>query len=114
MIASPYPFKPGEMDVISDDGLAQAIMLHLGVWDYFMKPASPSMNVAMSISEVHPTHWCLCSRHRNNPDPAENGFQIIAYPKAMVDLISVHAIMLQYLSGANAIDVQAVEARPWN
>jgi hypothetical protein len=104
----PHPFKK----IISDDGLAQTIMLHLGVWDYFTQKVAPTTTVSMTIAEDHPTHWCLCARHRNNPDPAENGFQIIAYPKDSVDLMAVHAVMQQYLKGSTEISARIVEPKP--
>jgi hypothetical protein len=114
MKTAPYPFKKGKIEVISDDGLAQTIMLHLGVWDYFANEVTPATTISMTIAEEHPTHWCLCARHRYNPDPAENGFQIIAYPKSTVDIFAVHAIIREYLQGATRVSVDLVEPKPWD
>ena len=95
--STPHPFKKGEQDIILDDAIAQTVMVQLGVWEFFTKEVAPTTTVSMTVAEDHPTHWCLCARHRHNPDPAENGFQIIAYPKDSVDLLDVHFLMQRYL-----------------
>lgn len=107
---NPYPFKLGETDAVSDDGVAQTIMLQLGLWDYFAKETPK--NLMMAIGEEHPTHWCLCFRHSHHHDPKENGFQIIAYPKTAVGLLTVQGIMHKFLKGATDITAEFVELKP--
>ena len=107
-----YKFKRGETDVVYDDAVAQTIMLKLGVWDQFEKD-SP-LTITMCVSEDHPTHWCLCALHRHNPDPSENGFQIIGYPKESVTLPQVYQLMRQYLASASDVTMDVFEPKPWD
>ena len=105
-------FPESEIVSIDDDAQAQTLMLELGVWDQMTKEVSPSTTVTMVIADDHTTHWCLCARHRNNPDPKENGFQVIAYPKSKVDRFSVQMILQQYLDGSTELSVEMFEPKP--
>ena len=100
------------MGVISDDALAQTVMLQLGVWDELAKEPTLSANIKMSLADGHPTHWCLCIRHSHNPDPAENGFQILAYPKDRFDIFTMHAIIQGHLNGSKDVSVGMFEIKP--
>jgi hypothetical protein len=110
----PYPFKKGEQDMIVDDRLAQTVMVQMGVWEFFTKEEASTTTISMTVVEDHPTHWCLCARHRHNPDPAENGFQIIAYPKESAALIDVQFLMQRYLASATEVSVEFVTPKPFD
>ncbi len=104
-------FPESETISIDDDAKAQTLMLELGVWDQITKYVNPSSTVTMVIADNHPTHWCLCARHRNNPDPKENGFQVIAYPKNTVDRFSVQMILHKYLARSTELSVEMFEPK---
>jgi hypothetical protein len=111
-INTPHAFKVGKTEVISDDWLAQMIMLQLGIWEYFTEEVASSIDLTMGVAENHPTHWCLCSRHRNDLNPYKNCFQILAFPKDSVEAFTVHAIMKQHLEGEGDIGIDIVEPKP--
>ena len=97
---------------IDDDATAQTIMLELGVWDQMTKEASLTSELTMVLADNHPTHWCLCARHRNNPDPKENGFQVVAYPKKLMDHFTAQMILQEHLSGSTEVSVDMFEPKP--
>lgn len=105
-------FDESQVVTVNDDAQAQTLMLELGVWDQMTKEVTPSTTVTMVIADNHPTHWCLCARHRNNPDPKENGFQVIAYPKSTVDRFAVQMVLQQYLSRSTELSVELFDPKP--
>ena len=109
-----YQLPDGVTVSIDDNAKAQSLMLYLGVWDDISKQASLTTTVTMCVADTHPTHWCLCVRHWNNPDPSENGFQVIAYPKDSVDRLAVESIRQQYLSDSTEITSRPINYKPWN
>jgi hypothetical protein len=91
--------------MITDDAEAQGLMLEYDVLDQVSHCAYPGDTISSCVVEHHPTHWLLCSRFWGNPDPAENGFAIVAYPKQSVDRLTVQQKLHELLSGAPRIDV---------
>ena len=104
----PHEFIKGQTEVISDDWKAQNIMLQLGVWKYFAGEVGSASSLTMGVAENHPTHWCLCSRHRNNLVRKKNGFQVIAFPKETMNEATVRAIMFQQIEVSSEVDVEIV------
>ncbi|MCB1092283.1 MAG: hypothetical protein KDL87_12180, partial [Verrucomicrobiae bacterium] len=88
MARTPHAFPPGE-SIISDDVAAAEIMGSLGVLGNFLKEPLPGTTSVSGVYEHHPTHWVLCARFLGNPDPAENGLMIRAFPKSSVPLAGV-------------------------
>lgn len=109
MINFPEKFPEDEVGIITDDSKAKAIMLHFGVLDQVAQKRHPTDTTSVCIAETHATHWCLCARIWNNPDPKENGFIVISYPKAYVDLMTVQAVMATYLAGSTRIEVRPIQ-----
>ena len=107
-----HEFKEGKTDVVDNDWVAQKIMLQLGVWDYFAKAVAPNITLTIGVVENHPTHWCICSRRRNNPNRYKNGFQILAFPKETMEAATVHGIMKQQREGTPLTDIDIVDPKP--
>lgn len=107
-----HKFPANEPAVIDDDGVAQTIMLELGCWDEIAKSSDLSKNLSICVADSHPTHWCLCARHANNPDSRENGFQVIAYPKSSVDRLTVELLMQNYLKNSTELSAALFEPKP--
>jgi hypothetical protein len=99
-------FPSDKVSIISDDAEAQAIMLKYDVLDQVSRKAHVDDTSSSCIVEHHPTHWLLCSRIWDNPDPAENGFMVLAYPKAAVDRITVQQKLHEFVAGAPRVDVR--------
>jgi hypothetical protein len=93
---------------ITDDTEAQTIMLKYDVLDQVSRKAYPDDTSSSCIVDHHLTHWLLCCRIWGNPDPGENGFVVIAYPKAGVDRFTVQLKLQEFVAGA-----PRVEARPF-
>lgn len=104
-----HKFSEKEPTIINDDGEAQTIMFQLGVWDYVKQRGKPTSTLSILCAETHPTHWCICAQHFDNPNPDENGFQVIAFPKKLVDPMTVNAYMLQHMSSATDVTFQPFE-----
>src|ERR1700755_1228951 len=68
--------------------------------------AYPDDTISSCVVEHHPTHWLLCSRFWGNPDPADNGFAIAAYPKQSMDRFTVQQKLHELLSGVPRVDVR--------
>ena len=101
------PHLPNDrVSIITDDTEAQALMLQYGVLDQVSRQAYPDDTTSACIVEHHPTHWLLCARFWRNPDPAENGFMVVAYPKDSVDRFTVQLKLHELLSGAPRVDVR--------
>ncbi len=94
------------VSIVSDDTEAQALMLEYDVLGQVSSQAHPDDTTSACIVEHHPTHWLLCARFWRNPDPAENGFMIVAYPKDAVDRFTVQLKLHELLSGAARVDVR--------
>jgi hypothetical protein len=94
------------VSVISDDADAQALMLEYDVLDQVSHKKYPDDTISCCIVEHHPTHWLLCARFWGNPDPTENGFSVVAYPKDLVDRFTVQEKLHELLAGAPRVDVR--------
>lgn len=101
-----HKFPDDEVSLVTDDVKAQAIMLQLGVLNQISQKRDPTDTTSIYIAELHPTHWLMCARIWDNPDPTENGFMIVAYPKAHFDLFAVQGAMAAYLAESTRIDVR--------
>jgi hypothetical protein len=99
-------FPSDRVSVISDDTEAQAIMLKYDVLDQVSRKAYADDTSSSCVVEHHPTHWLLCSRFWDNPDPTENGFALVAYPKALVDRVTVQQKLHELISGSTRVDVR--------
>ena len=99
-------FPEDRVSIVSDDAEAQAIMLQYDVLDQVSRKAYADDTSSSCIVEHHPTHWLLCSRIWENPDPAENGFMVIAYPKGAVDRLTVQQKLHEFISGAPRVEVR--------
>jgi len=104
-------FHDTQPAIIDDNGEAQTIMFELGVWDAVSR-IEGSANTTAIIAETHETHWCLCVQIRDNPDPKENGFMVITYPKKTVDLLSVNHALQTFLGGSSELSVKQTEYKP--
>jgi hypothetical protein len=94
------------VSIISGDADAQALMLEYDVLDQVSHKKYPDDTISSCIVEHHPTHWLLCARFWGNPNPAENGFSVVAYPKGLVDRFTVQGKLHELLSGAPRVDVR--------
>jgi len=83
-----------------------AIMLKYDVLDQVARKTHPTDTSSSCIVDHHPTHWLMCCRIWGNPDPAENGFIVIAYPKGGVDRLTVQLELQAFISGATRVDVR--------
>ena len=105
-------FEQSKPAVIDSDATAQRVMIELGVWDQMSDKSSLPGNTNMMIVDTHPTHWCLCGRIWDNPDPKENGFIVITFPKAEFPRSHVTGIMARYLSGSTDLTARPVFPNP--
>jgi hypothetical protein len=105
-------FEQSKPAVIDSDTTAQRIMIELGVWDQVSQQGTLSGNTNMMIVDSHSTHWCLCGRIWNNPDPKENGFIVITFPKNLVPRSHVSGVMAQILSESTDLTVSPFLYKP--
>jgi hypothetical protein len=96
-------FSSDPVTRITDDAAAKEIMLALGVLDQLSRKTHPTDTTCVYVADNHPTHWCMCARFWDNPDPAENGYMVLAYPKDQVDRAAVELLMQTYLEGSSRI-----------
>ena len=66
-----------------DNAVVERILLQLGVRERFEFPADIEINTFFYSMDDHPTHWLLAARFRDFPDPADNGFMLIGWPKSV-------------------------------
>jgi hypothetical protein len=81
-------------------------MLRYDVLEELSRKTHPDDTTSACIVNNHATHWLLCCRIWDNPDPAENGFMVIAYPKAGVDRMTVQTKLEEFLSGGTRVEVR--------
>jgi hypothetical protein len=105
-------FEQSQPAVIDSDTTAQRVMIELGVWDQMSQQGGLAGNTNMMIVDTHPTHWCLCGRIWNNPNPNENGFIVITFPKSFIPRSHVTGVMSQYLSNSTDLTVQPIFPNP--
>ena len=98
-----YKFSNDPVCLITEDTDAQSIMLQLGVLDKISHKTDLTDTTSVCVVDNHPTHWCLCARIWDNPNPAENVFMVIGFPKATVDRLTVEMQMQSYLAGSTRI-----------
>ena len=91
-----YKFHKSGVSVVTTDTTAKAIMLQRGILDRLRK-RSPSDTLSFCIDDNHPTHWLYCALVMDHPDPPENGYMVIAWPKAEFDLSFVRAAIAKQL-----------------
>jgi hypothetical protein len=59
----------------------ERILLQLGVRERFEFPPNVKSNVFFGTIDDHPSHWLLAARFRDYPDPKDNGFMLVGWPK---------------------------------
>ena len=101
-----YQFPTDRVTPITDDAEAKAIMLEYDVLDQVSRQTNSDDTISACIVENHPTHWLMCCRFWNNPNPAENGFALTAYPKAAVDRLTVQQKLHELLFGGTRVEVR--------
>jgi hypothetical protein len=103
-----HKFSDDPVTLVTDDTEARAIMLELGVLDQISRKTAATDTTSVCVVDSHPTHWCMCARIWDNPDPAENGFMVVAYPKTQVDRGTVMARMAAFLAGSTGFTVKPI------
>lgn len=73
---------PDEVVRLIDDTTVELILLQLGVRHRFEFPPNVDANALYYSIDDHPTHWILAGRFRGYPDPKDNGFTLVGWPKS--------------------------------
>lgn len=66
------------------DAEVKTILVELGVIERLAFPSDVSGNVLHYAISEHPTHWLLFTKFRDFPNPKDNGYAAVGYPKLSV------------------------------
>lgn len=76
------PEIPDEVIHIIDDNEARKFLTECELLGPLERDCAATDGTAAAMGLHHPTHWILAVHYMGNPLPADNGFQVFAWPKS--------------------------------
>jgi hypothetical protein len=76
------PELPDEVVHVTDDDDARLLLTQAGLIGPIERDCPSTDGTTVAVGLHHLTHWILAIHYMGNPRPADNGFQVIAWPKS--------------------------------
>lgn len=102
----PVPFRE------ADDETVKLLALQLGIIDRLKEPPAGHSRVLIYTVEDHKTHWLTFARHAGHANPADNGFELHAWPKALFSQEDWEEALYQYKQRLGLVTESYQKVRP--
>ena len=90
-------FPANRHDIISDDAVVLDIASSLSIADRLIDPRERNLTAITLLYPHHATHWLVFVRCEGYTDPADNGYSLYIFPKAIADRTFVEAVIRKTL-----------------